>query len=165
MEKAKDIVCNICGEHLVCRNSMVRHAKKHFTDKTEAERLVVDSIYGHECVDNAIEDYVSEKYCIASMPIDITKLLILIGKKRTSSEERKTKRYKEKIESTIRDKYGDGITNVSQVESVKRKKEVSLVKTYGSLENYHNHRAMCLKDGYSEFVKDSERNATFARIG
>lgn len=157
MKTAKDIVCRICGEHLVCRNSMVRHAKKHFGDKVEAERLVVDSIYGHECVENAIEDYVSEKYCIASMPIDITKLLSLLGKKRTSSEERKTKRYKEKIESTIRDKYGDGITNVSQVESVKRKKEVSLVKTYGSLENYHNHRVMCLKDGYSEFVKDSER--------
>jgi len=51
--------------------------------------------------------------------------------KRNVSQSRKTKRIKEKIKAGLTEKYGEEIENISQVESIKRKKADTFTKNYG----------------------------------
>lgn len=50
---------------------------------------------------------------------------------RSISEARKTDKFKKKLQNSLERKYGRGITNVSQIKSVKLKKEEGCLKKYG----------------------------------
>ena len=60
--------------------------------------------------------------------IKIVTLLQLMGIKRTHSEEKKTKRYKEKYIKTIKERYGEDVTNPSQLEHVQKRKKILFLK-------------------------------------
>jgi G:T-mismatch repair DNA endonuclease (very short patch repair protein) len=51
--------------------------------------------------------------------------------RRSISQARLTNEFKELLKTSLETKYGSGITNVSQVDSIKRKKEESCIKKYG----------------------------------
>ena len=87
-----------------------------------------------------------------------------MGLKRTSKEERKTERYKTKYLTSIQQKYGDHITNVSQVPDVQKKKEESFAREYGSYENYLVFRAESRKLAYNEYVGTDKHKETIIKI-
>lgn len=151
-----NIVCSKCGCRL--RNSraiLVSHCKKHSQSPLEVERIVVNSIYGKDRVENTVADYIAEKFPASKCPIDIIKYLKLLGVKRTSSQERHTARYRENYASSIFNKYG--VSNISKSDIVKRAKKDTLTKHYGSFEKYIEDRVGALKKGYECYKSDKGR--------
>ena len=119
------INCSICDTQCKDRKGFSSHTSRmhKFDNDAQKEKYIVYTIYGKESVDNTTLAYINEEYCIQNLPIDIGKYLQLMGLKRTSKEERKTNRYKNKYINSIRIKYNDNnITNISQVKEVQNKK-------------------------------------------
>ena len=112
------------------------------------------SIYGKTFVDEMVDKYVNELLCIYEIPGGIGRLIKLLGLKRTSSEERHTKRYKEKVLNIIKSKYGEEYTNISQVPSVQKKKEETFAKKFGSYEKYCEYARTLMREGYSKMSKE-----------
>lgn len=155
----KGIVCLVCGKCITDRRVFaMHHAKQHAKTPIDKERLIVYSLYGKEKVDALVKDYIEEKISVFGMlPIDISKYLKLLGVKRTSHQERQTKRYKEKYQKAIQEKYGEEITNISQVREVQQKKELSFSKSYGSYGTYLAECRKKMKEGYDEFCNDENK--------
>jgi G:T-mismatch repair DNA endonuclease (very short patch repair protein) len=135
------------------------HRHKDLTD-VERERLLVDIIYGKDTVDEYIQKYINEEICasdlVSVIKIDIVKLLRLMGLKRTNSEEKKTKRYKDKIESTLQARYG--VSNPSKLGWVKEKVKKTIEESRGiPYDEYINRQQILMQDGYSEYRKDRSR--------
>lgn len=154
-----------CGREFNERRGLVAHIRRnhagHFTD-LELERYVCDEIYGKEVVDAAINSYILEEVCADDLnkSIKIVTLLQLMGIKRTNREEKKTKRYKEKYIKTMKERYGEGVTNPSQLEFVQKKKEDTISKKYGvSYEAYLQAQRVHMKRGFDEYVSDDARVA------
>lgn len=145
-----------CGKKYQDRRHLAIHVKSFHKEMNdvEKERYIVDLIYGKDVVNKAIQDYIDESVCADDLKksVNIVNLLTLLKIKRTSSEEKKTKRYKLKFESSMLDKYG--VKNPSQLEEVKNKKIETYVKTFGSYENYKKIRKENRLNGYLEFLKD-----------
>ena len=155
----EQIVCCRCGAVIRNRRAFAQwHAKAHSDNPIEQERIIIDSLYGSDKVEQLIRDYQNGCTCVYEMlPIDISKYLRLLGIKRTSSEERQTERYKRKYLEAIQNKYGPEITNVSQVREVQEKKEKTYSKKYGSYEAYLSQCRGKMEKGYCEYKKDGER--------
>jgi G:T-mismatch repair DNA endonuclease (very short patch repair protein) len=151
--------CKFCQKEFKDRRCFSVHInrmhKNEFKDDLEREEYIVYSVFGKEYVESLVEDYKNEKHCVSTLPVDISKLLFLMGIKRSSKEERKTKRYKDKYLSSIQEKYGDNITNVSQVQSVQKKKEETFAKNYGSYEEYLSQCRTKMMESYVNNYKDS----------
>ncbi len=128
--------CEVCGREIKSRRSLSFHLNGHLdqiNSELNKERIIVYTIFGKEHVDSVVRDYVEEKYCCHNLPIDIVKYLSLLGVKRTSSQERSTKRYKDLYKKSIQEKFG--IDNISKVDSVKLKKEKIFIEKYGEKTN------------------------------
>lgn len=88
-----------------------------------------------KCIDDykngyAIND-IKNKY-----QIDISNYLKMIGIKRSNSESKKTKIYKNKYENSILQKYG--VKNISQSEVIKTKKRETFLNNHGYKNNFCN---------------------------
>ena len=90
--------CKLCGKTLPNRRSLSGHYTRihKLSDDIYKESLIVNTLYGEDNVKYYTEQYLSGNFSISCLPIDISIYLKLLGLKRTSSEERKTARYKEK---------------------------------------------------------------------
>jgi G:T-mismatch repair DNA endonuclease (very short patch repair protein) len=77
--------------------------------------------------------------------------------KRTNSQEKRTERYKQKYENTLKIKYGEEITNPSQLDWVQKKKEDSCSLKHESYQNYLIKQRSFMRKGYTEYVSDKER--------
>lgn len=153
--------CPICGKNFKTRASFSSHLTRiHEEIETvvDKEKLLIDTLYGKTIVDNTILDYMNELYCIHSLPIDISKYLMLSGLKRTSKQERATNRYKQKYTNSIFEKYG--VNNISQSPEIQRKKEKTFAKTHGSYENYLNNCVLSMNAGYSNYVGTEKHKLT-----
>lgn len=162
------ILCPLCNTEFKNRRCLSCHlATTHKTDfntDLDKERLLVYTIFGKEEVEKLVLDYQSEKYSIHELPLDISKYLSLLGIKRTSKEERKTERYKTKYLKSIQEKYGNDITNISQVKEVQKKKERTVSEKYGSYEIYLEHQRGLMKDGFNDYVGTEKHKNTVRKI-
>lgn len=98
------------------------------------------------------------------MPIDITKLINLYGIKRTSKQERATKRYKQTYVKGLQKNYGPEITNPSQIAEVKKKRKETYAKTYGSYQNYLNWKNSRLTIGTKNYQGSSKQKEAMEKI-
>ena len=124
--------------------------RTHFSTDIEREKLLIDTLFGSELVTQVINDYLMEKYCIANLPISIDKYIKLLGIKRTSSEERRTDRYKKTYKDAILEKYE--VDNISKSKLIQSKKEKTCADKYGSYETYLEQHRAYMRDGYDEYV-------------
>ena len=141
----------------------VRAKHKEYSD-LEREEIIVYTMFGKETVDSVVEEYLNEKYCIAGLPIDISKLIKLRGIKRTSSEERRTKRYKDNFTKVIQETYGSNITSISQIPSVKEKKLAGIIERYGFIENFAAQKSIELASGFQKYLGSSKHLDTIKLI-
>lgn len=153
------IICSLCKKEFKDRRSFCVHVNttesKGFNSKIELERFIVYTIYGKDIVDLKIKDYIDKKLCCDDLKkesIDIIKYLKLLGIKRSSKEERRTDRYKEKYKSSIIEKYG--VDNISQSDIIKGKVKESISKKYSSYEEYRSLQLQKLRNGFNEYKKD-----------
>jgi hypothetical protein len=132
------------------------HVAKSHKDLSElqSEEMCVYTIHGKELVDKIVQQYVDEHFAITSLPIPISKYITLIGKKRSASEEKKTKRYKAKISATLAERYGEGIINPSQIQAVKEAVKSTNIKKHGSYEKYLEIKNKELSEGYKSYIQN-----------
>jgi G:T-mismatch repair DNA endonuclease (very short patch repair protein) len=125
--------------------------------RLERERLIVDIIYGKGLVDSTIESYIKEELCAADLTksINIVSLLSLMGIKRSHSAEKKTKRYKEKIEKTMLERYG--VKNASQSPEIQQKKIKTIESKGKSYQDYLSGQIRKMKIGFEEYSNDHNR--------
>lgn len=151
-----------CGREFDERRTLKTHIKRtHFGtfSDLELEQFVCNELYGKEVVELSIKMYINEEVCAfdLSKTTNIIELLKLMGIKRSNSEEKKTKRYKEKYQQTMKLRYGDGITNPSQLSEVQKKKEITFSEKYGSYERYLEIQRNCMKRGFEEYILTKEK--------
>lgn len=149
------IKCSMCNSQYKDRRTFAYHVsrthKNVFLNELEKELYITHTIFGKDYVNSIVQDYINEKYCIYDLPIDLSKLLLLMGVKRTSKQERSTDRYKENYLKSIQKKYGDNITNISQSEQVKTKVKNTISQKYG-YKNYYNVQLNLMQQGYNNYL-------------
>ena len=133
----------------------MRAKHKEYND-LEREEMIVYTLFGKDAVESIVTEYLNERYCIAGLPIDVSKLIKLRGIKRTSSEERNTARYKDNFTRVIQEIYGSHITHISQIPSVKEKKLAGVIEQYGCIENFAAQKRIELAIGYKKYL-DSDK--------
>jgi G:T-mismatch repair DNA endonuclease (very short patch repair protein) len=171
------ILCPICKNNFKNRRVFGLHLatthRTNFQTDLDKEILLVYTLFGEDTVKQVTNDYINEKYCINTLPIDITKFLLLSGLKRTSKEERATSRYKNTYLNGIKEKYGDNITNISQVKEIQKKTKETYAKRYGSYEDYLKLQRSHMLDGYKKYIGtnkheeaiDKQRNTCLEKYG
>lgn len=154
-------MCTFCGKTFDDRNKFAAHIrrleKNNFNNKTDLIRYICEALHGKEKTNLIIDDYIEEKICASDIPKEyqhVLQLIALLGIKRTQSEEKNTKRYKEKYANTLKQRYGDNITNVSQIPEVRNKINSTLEEKYGSLESYYQKQLEMMSDGYKIYCSD-----------
>ena len=162
------ISCLKCDYQAKSRSGLVLHYKVHNLSAVEVEQNIVYALYGEDKVDAAVERYVSHKECCYSLlqsGLNLSKYLTLLGVKRSSREERQTDRYKEKYIAAIKEKYGDHITNISQVAAVQQKKVQTIESKNQTYTEYLLAQRTKMKSGLDRFYADLNRKAaTRAKI-
>lgn len=165
------VTCNYCSrifkDGRVFAIHVERLEKHNFTSHTEQQRFVANTIHGLDIVNNLVNDYTTGKLCIADIRNNgypsVVKLLNLMGVVRSHSEEKLTDRYKNKVLKTLAAKYGDGITNVSQLHDVKTKVKATQIEQFGSYENFKNVKIEQLRDGHSRYLKSGGAKITYKK--
>lgn len=146
--------CPVCSQKCQNRKALSGHiTRKHASlgmSPLEKEKLIVYTIFSESVVEDTVRRYLLEEFPLSKAPIDISLYVKLLGIKRTHSEEKKTRGYKERITSSIEKKYGVRVDNISQVPEIKEK-----IREAAKL-NYPEQRSSMLK-GFLEFCKDPER--------
>lgn len=164
--------CTICNIEFKTRRSLAVHVatteKKNFDSDLKREKFIVDILFSEHEVESMVNDYLAGKFCVDDFKQqgkDISKYLTLLGVKRTSREERQTDRHKNLYLESIQKKYGDGITNISQVAEVQAKKVETVSSKHGSYDLYLAEQRKHMKRGYCEYANDPERlQATVSEI-
>lgn len=127
-----------CGKAFKDRRGLSIHLLRiEKLNELKREKILLEIIYGKENLKKYIKEYKNEVECVWTFKqqgIDITKYITLLGIKRTSSEERKTKRYQEKYTKSIIAKYG--VDNISKSKEIKKKKIETVFKNHGVTHNF-----------------------------
>lgn len=126
--------CSFCNFEIETPKGLKNHYTKKHSDISEITREIdyQKQLHGEVTINNAIEQYKSETVCVNDLVkqgLHLSKLLGLLGLKRSNSEEKKTKRYKNLVERTILEKYG--VKNISQHPGVKQKVKNAFHEKYG----------------------------------
>lgn len=126
-----------CGKLLKDRKALSGHlSRMEKLNGLDKEKLVVETIYGKEKVEAAIKKYLNKDcsiYGLEEEGLYLDKYFALLGIKRTSKEERATKRYQDKFKKSVFEKYG--VDNISKSEEYKKKKSETVMKNFGVTHN------------------------------
>lgn len=146
--------CPICSHSCQNRKALSNHiTRKHSNlgmSHLEKEKLIVYTIFSESVVEDTVRRYLLEEFPLSKAPIDIWLYVKLSGLKRSHSEEKKSKRYKERISNAIEERYGIKVDNISQVPEIKDK-----IREAAKL-NYPQQRDAML-NGFIEFHRDPDR--------
>ena len=155
--------CLICKKEFIKKNHLKIHINHHHpNNKLENEVLYLKSLetkipinlidIKNMYLDGSTIDDIKKKYGVS-----VGNYILLLGIKRTASESKKTKQYKDKFEKTLIDRYG--VKNPSQSEDVKLKKKNTFFKNYGYENNFNNEtirKYAISKINYTEVLKKSK---------
>lgn len=156
--------CPFCNKSYEFTKSYTMHIRRsekgNFSNELELVQHLCDIFYGKDTTLALVSQYKEEQLCMFDLSKEysyVVQLISLLGLKRTHSQEKLTQRYKNKYISTIKRKYGDGYTNVSQITSVREKINSTLTKKYGSVDEYYEHQREFMKKGYNAFCSDQSK--------
>lgn len=138
--KVRTINCT-CGKEL-----SLRGLKNHIIDEhifTDYNIEYYNIMYKSLDIFNIIKDYndgnsisfLNNKYNLKTHDIHFIFQMNDI-KRRSNSESKQTNKYKEKITTTIQEKYG--VDNISQSDTIKQKKKNTMLQNYGYINNFCN---------------------------
>lgn len=158
--------CPNCQREFASIKSLSTHFTRveviHYKSRSDADYALAKNVYG-EVADSLIEDYISEKICCDDLSKDNKNLLIKYltssGLKRCHSDEKKTQRYRNKITETIRSKYGDEYSSISQVPDIQFKKIETIKKNHGTYDAYLQKNRVLMFKGFEEYNSDDNRKA------
>lgn len=131
--------CIKCEKKIKSMAGIVGHLMSHNLNKNEARNIYYSNYFDldfdlikQKYIEGYnTEDLSTEKYSRAMIQAVLDWLKV---KKRTASESKKTKIYQKKFETTCIEKYG--VINPSQLNSVKKKKEVTMLQNYNRINNF-----------------------------
>lgn len=155
--------CKFCKKRYKSSKSFTSHIKRsekhNFESEIDLVKYLCNTYYTEYITNDILNKYIEEYFCINDIKTYgyIIQLINILGIKRTHSDEKKTKRYKEKYIKSLKKKYGDNITNISQVSSVRNKINDTLTIRYGSPENYYSKHRIFMNDGYENFCKNPDK--------
>lgn len=156
--------CVFCGVSYDTTKGYTTHIrrseKQNFNGELELVRHLCYVFYGQEEVLSLISRYETQEICTHELSIAhsyVVQLITLMGLKRTNSQEKLTERYKNKYLTTIKQKYGDEYTNVSQVPEIRQKIDATLASKYGSVDDYYKLQIQQMYEGYRVFASDPNR--------
>jgi len=156
--------CPFCNKSYESTKSYTTHIrrseKERFSDELELVQHLCDTFYGKDTTLELVTRYKEEQLCAFDLSKEhsyVLQLISLLGLKRTNSQEKLTERYKNKYISTIKEKYGDEYTNVSQVTSVREKINNTLADKHGSADDYYKRQREFMKIGYDVFCSDQDK--------
>lgn len=158
------MICDFCGKNLPNQRTFSVHLTRMHPELStiEKEWYRVVKLYGLDAVGKELKKYLDADVTFTSLSIGIGGVITLLGIRRSHSEEKKTKRYKEKIETTCIEKYG--VANPSQCESIKNKKADTAKKNYGSYSEYLAIQRAHMRKGYEEYVGKEKHEKVKERI-
>lgn len=155
--------CPKCGFSHQSDRVISRHINTHsedFANTADLLKFKLDVKFGKNRVDEMLAKYINCEISLYETNMaGFGELLIALGIKRSSSEERKTPRYQNKYKAAIKEKYG--VENISQNHTVQRKKEETYAKKYGSYEEYLRQHREYMDVGLAAYIgTESHKEAT-----
>ena len=145
------IKCQLCNVEFKDVRIFNYHVSRMHTFENNVVKFeyICHSIYGKDKTDELILQYKEgskSSSCLKTEGFNTVNLLIYsLGIKRSHSDEKRTIRYKTKYENSCIEKYG--VKNVSQIDSIKKKKEQTYINHFGSYDLKHEQ----LKNGSIKF--------------
>lgn len=134
--------CIICNKQFNRTNILKIHINRyHDIDKITNEENYIKSQINPNNIDfeKVIELY-KEGYTVNDLKerygVSFSKYIEVLGIKRTASESKKTKIYKNRVENTNLKRHG--VKNPSQSEDIKKKKKETFIKNFGYENNFCN---------------------------
>jgi G:T-mismatch repair DNA endonuclease (very short patch repair protein) len=135
--------CSICEREFEKNNSLKTHINRYHRsdDPIKTEIIYFNSLTPKIPIDlDDIKKMYLDGYTVDEIKmkygVSVSNYIYLLGIKRTHSESKQTKRYKDKFEAIFMEKYG--VKNPSQHETVKIKKKNTFLKNYGYENNFSN---------------------------
>lgn len=153
--------CEFCGKTYYNTRSFgfhVKRSEKHnFQADSELITYLCNEFYGTDETAKLLHSYINQECCTHDLSKDhpyVVQLITSLGIKRSNSQEKKTIRYKQKYISTLHNRYGPDIDNVSQIKTVRGKINETLSERHGGVDEYYSAQRKLMKEGYSTYCND-----------
>jgi len=152
--------CIICNKNFEQNNHLKIHINKHHNvNKLPNEiNYIKSQIDINDSDFEKVRELYLEGYNVGDLKkiygVSFSKYIELVGIKRTPSESKKTKIYKDKIESTNIKRFG--VKNPSQAIEIKEKKKKTFLKNYGYENNFCNQQTQKKAQEHISYEKVQE---------
>lgn len=152
--------CIICNKEFNQTNILKIHINKHHNVNklTNEMNYIKSQIKIEDGTFDKVKDLYLEGYNVADLKemygVSFANYIELFGIKRTNSESKKTKVYKDKIESTNMQRFG--VKNPSQSKVIKKKKKETFLKNFGYENNFCNPKIQKVAQSHIDYKKVQE---------
>ena len=152
--------CIICGKEFNQTNILKIHINRHHdTGKLMNEMNYIKSQIEIDDIGlNEVKDLYLKGYNVGDLKemynVSFSNYIELLGIKRTNSESKKTKIYKDKIETTNVKHFG--VKNPSQSEEIKKKKKETFLKNFGYENNFCDTKIQKIAQSHIDYKKVQE---------
>lgn len=156
------IHCKICSGIFETKKNISNHLyRMHNITGIERESIILESMHTIQYINDIVDDYKNGKMAFYKVPTEFHNFIRLLGIKRTASQEKKTPRYVNSFKKIIYEKYG--VENISQLEWVKEKKNISVTRKYGSVNEYYEYTVKNLNTGLKKYIDDGGNLETYEK--
>lgn len=152
--------CIICNKEFNQTNILKIHINRyHSINKlTNEVNYIKSQIEIEDSTFDTVKDLYLEGYNVSDLKemygVSFANYIELLGIKRTNSESKKTKVYKDKIESTNMKRFG--VKNPSQAKAIKKKKKETFLKNFGYENNFCNPKIQKVAQSHIDYEKAQE---------
>lgn len=152
--------CIICNKEFNQTNILKIHINRHhnINKLTNEVNYIKSQIEIEDSTFDTVKDLYLEGYNVSDLKemygVSFANYIELLGIKRTNSESKKTKVYKDKIESTNMKRFG--VKNPSQAKAIKKKKKETFLKNFGYENNFCNPKIQKVAQSHIDYEKAQE---------
>lgn len=152
--------CIICNKEFNQTNILKIHINRHhnINKLTNEVNYIKSQIEIEDSTFDTVKDLYLEGYNVSDLKemygVSFANYIELLGIKRTNSESKKTKVYKDKIESTNMKRFG--VKNPSQAKEKKKKKKETFLKNFGYENNFCNPKIQKVAQSHIDYEKAQE---------
>jgi len=152
--------CIICNKEFNQTNILKIHINRHhnINKLTNEVNYIKSQIEIEDRTFDTVKDLYLEGYNVSDLKemygVSFANYIELLGIKRTNSESKKTKVYKDKIESTNMKRFG--VKNPSQAKAIKKKKKETFLKNFGYENNFCNPKIRKVAQSHIDYEKAQE---------
>ena len=163
--------CILCGAEFTKSNILKVHINRHHNIDilTNEMNYIRSQISITDDTFDKVKDLYLEGYNVGDIKqiygVSFAKYIELLGIKRNNSQSKKTKVYKDKIESTNIKRYG--VKNPSQSDEIKRKIKETFLTNFGYANNFCNPKIQKVAQSHIDYekVQESIRDTLIKKYG